>query len=291
MLFLQGPKATITALAFTRDGSQLALGGSDGSIDLIDETGTLQHLAPGVLSAGPVTSLVFTSEGTTKLYQCGNAQCRDVYDFRAGHWQKLEVPDSPITALAAFENGILAIGTGTGNGHGAFRLWDCVKNSSRQPTFREPSGARGIAAHSDSGTVAWSNGDNRISIWRVNTLEPKQLMLKKSAKTIAFHPEGELLAAALEWQIHIFDVNTRLERSILKGHTGRVTGLGYHPAGRFLATSSWDKTVRFWDTTTGTLLATFDWQIGRVQALAFAADGLRIAAGGEDGKIAVWDVE
>jgi hypothetical protein len=35
----------------------------------------------------------------------------------------------------------------------------------------------------------------------------------------------------------------------------------------------------------------FNWEIGKVQALAFAPDGMTAAAGGSRGKVAVWDVE
>ena len=42
---------------------------------------------------------------------------------------------------------------------------------------------------------------------------------------------------------------------------------------------------------TGRERATYKWPIGRVYSLAFAPDGLRLAAGGDEGRVVVWDLE
>jgi WD40 repeat protein len=54
---------------------------------------------------------------------------------------------------------------------------------------------------------------------------------------------------------------------------------------------SWDQTVRLWDAARGSLRGAFDWQIGRVHALAFAPDGMTAAAAGDDHTILIWDVD
>jgi WD40 repeat protein len=69
------------------------------------------------------------------------------------------------------------------------------------------------------------------------------------------------------------------------------TDLAFHPSGRFLAATSNDAAVKFYDTATGTLAQAFDWDIGRVRSVAFSPDGMLAAAGGDRGKIVVWDVD
>lgn len=69
------------------------------------------------------------------------------------------------------------------------------------------------------------------------------------------------------------------------------TGLAFHPSGRFLAATSNDKTVKLYETSTWQLAHAFDWQIGRLRSVAFSPDGTLAAAGGDKGKIVVWDFD
>ncbi|WP_171472462.1 WD40 repeat domain-containing protein [Frigoriglobus tundricola] len=61
--------------------------------------------------------------------------------------------------------------------------------------------------------------------------------------------------------------------------------------GRWLATTSNDTAATIWDTTTWKPRRRFQWNIGRLQTVAFAPDGLRCAAAGDAGRIVVWDLD
>lgn len=50
-------------------------------------------------------------------------------------------------------------------------------------------------------------------------------------------------------------------------------------------------TVRMWDAKTWAQLSNYNWDIGEVSAVAFSPDGQTCAAGGEKGRVVVWDVE
>jgi WD40 repeat protein len=69
------------------------------------------------------------------------------------------------------------------------------------------------------------------------------------------------------------------------------TGLAFHPSGRFLAATSNDATVKLYDTQTWRLAHAFDWEVGRLRSVAFSPDGTLAAAGGDKGKIVVWDFD
>ena len=55
--------------------------------------------------------------------------------------------------------------------------------------------------------------------------------------------------------------------------------------------SSNDATVKFYDTETWQMTQAFDWGIGRLRSVAFSPDGMLAAAGGDKGKVVVWDVD
>ena len=75
-------------------------------------------------------------------------------------------------------------------------------------------------------------------------------------------------------------------------HPGRpyVTGVAVHPRGPVACTRT-NGTVTFWDADTHRQLHTLDWKVGRLVSVAFSTDGALAAAGTEDGKIVVWDVD
>src|SRR5262249_42943480 len=75
----------------------------------------------------------------------------------------------------------------------------------------------------------------------------------------------------------------------LRGHTGLVEGLACSPDGRRLATSSEDRTIKLWDTTTGAEVFTLRGHTDGVLCVAFSPDGRRIASGGYDRTVRVWD--
>ena len=69
------------------------------------------------------------------------------------------------------------------------------------------------------------------------------------------------------------------------------TGIAFHPSGRFLAATSNDETVKFYDTLTWEVARTFTWDIGGIRSVAFSRDGTLAAAGSDKGKVVVWDVD
>jgi WD40 repeat protein/serine/threonine protein kinase len=74
----------------------------------------------------------------------------------------------------------------------------------------------------------------------------------------------------------------------LSGHTNAAGRLRFSPDGRRLASGSFDKTVKVWDTATGRELLTIDTG-GRWTGVAFSPDGRRIASVGRDRTVKIWD--
>jgi WD40 repeat protein len=80
-------------------------------------------------------------------------------------------------------------------------------------------------------------------------------------------------------------------RRKLEGYEREATQVAFQPGGSLLLTAGSDGTVRYWDPQHWRELKRYDWEIGRVQVLAFAPDGMRCAAGGNRGSIVIWDVD
>ncbi len=81
--------------------------------------------------------------------------------------------------------------------------------------------------------------------------------------------------------------------AVLKTHTETVEAVAVSADGKFIATASFDKTVKLWDAATGKELRTYGGEQGhkgQVLCVAFSARGDQIATGGTDNSVRIWDV-
>ena len=77
---------------------------------------------------------------------------------------------------------------------------------------------------------------------------------------------------------------------MLRGHTKGIYPVAYSPDGRWLASGSWDNTVRLWDTATGEPCAILP-HPSFVPGVAFGPDGTwLVSASGDDDQLRIWDV-
>lgn len=78
----------------------------------------------------------------------------------------------------------------------------------------------------------------------------------------------------------------------LPGHQGGPTGvhsLAFSPSGDTLASGSGDKTIKLWDVSSRTLIATLTGHTSHVFSVAFSPDGT-LTSGSRDGTVKLWDI-
>lgn len=112
---------------------------------------------------------------------------------------------------------------------------------------------------------------------------------------LAVDPSGEVVAAGStdSFEVYMWSVQTGKLLDVLAGHEGPVSSLTFSPAagGSYLASGSWDKTVRLW-TVFGRSRAVEPFALSSdVLAVAFRPDGRELAASTLDGQIVFWDIE
>ena len=77
---------------------------------------------------------------------------------------------------------------------------------------------------------------------------------------------------------------------MLRGHTSYVYPVAYSPDGQWIASGSWDNTVRLWDAVTGESCAILP-HPGLVRALAFSPDSSWLVSGCHpDESLQIWNV-
>jgi WD40 repeat protein len=79
----------------------------------------------------------------------------------------------------------------------------------------------------------------------------------------------------------------------LKGHTEGLFSVAYSPDGKTVATVSFDKSIKLWETATGKELKTFAGPTGHqnlVLSVSYSPDGQTIASSSTDNTAKIWDV-
>ncbi|TFK81754.1 WD40 repeat-like protein [Polyporus arcularius HHB13444] len=109
---------------------------------------------------------------------------------------------------------------------------------------------------------------------------------------LAVDPSGEVVAAGStdSFEIFMWSVQTGKLLDVLTGHEAPISSLAFSPTGNYLASGSWDKSVRVW-TVFGRSHAVEPFQLSAdVLAVAFRPDGKELAAASLDGQVMFFDV-
>jgi WD40 repeat protein/transcriptional regulator with XRE-family HTH domain len=179
-------------------------------------------------------------------------------------------------------------------------LHRAIQSSRVELTLRDNADAFWNAVFSPDGSqIATSNASGMVKIWDAATGK-EMLAIQASTEGgvggVVFSPDGKLLATASDDKIaRVWEAATGKELLAFKGHMDYVQSIVFSPDGTRLASMSFGGKVIIWEVATGTELVTMQ-EAGLLlpQALAFSADGTRLATGvaaenSLEGWATIWD--
>ncbi len=254
---LRGQDGKVTALAFSRDGSNLAVAsGSPGASGVVrvyffPPSGVPINKPELVINAHKdiVLGLAFSPDGNT-LATCG-------YDR-------------------------------------LIKLWD-VNNGKERRTLKDHSDSVYSVSFSPDGKLLASGGaDRAVKVWDVAT-GARLYTLGESTDwvyAVAWHPDGKHLAAAgVDRSIRVWEASAsggKVVQSVF-AHAAPVTRLVYNADGSTLYSLSDDRTAKAWTTAKMEERTVYPKQPETPLALAVRGDGKQLAIGRYDGAVILFD--
>jgi len=139
----------------------------------------------------------------------------------------------------------------SGSGDQTIRIWSCDTHKLIGEPVNTGGCVRAVSL-SKGGRIA-AGVDHDVCIFDIETRQEVALMKGHTdcVLTVAFSPDGSRIASGSYTSIRIWDVQTGKETLRLEGHTDIPRSVAFSPDGQWLASGSEDRTVRVWDSETG----------------------------------------
>ena len=284
--------------AFSPDGDTLASVGSNDSTVRLWDAGTGELLGRPETSADAVSSIAFSPDGSTLVWNEGYViRSWDVrtgvvrYPDHWGHsWFINSVAFSPDGAALA-----------SGSDDASIGLWDVRVRENTQLFYAHEGGVMSVAFSPDGSMLASGGRDNTVRLWDARTGQHIRALSGQmyEINTVAFSHDGKLLASSSgepwSWSnekdktIWIWDTRSGDHLHTLEGHTDGVSCVAFFPGAPILASGSHDNTIQIWDARTGESMRTLEGHNDRVSSVVFSPDGNTLVSGSRDGTILLWE--
>jgi WD40 repeat protein len=200
----------------------------------------------------------------------------------------------------------MSVAAGVGNIRVFELLWETLNSSEPIDNLLQVACAKG---HVEIVQVLLNHGVDRKAALRQGNHQIIQYLLDTGAQidhdigtfetvypdtntTIAFSPDGKLLASSSSGIVRLWNVATKEVLCVLLGHyrAAKVEAIAFSPDGAMVATGSSDSMIGLWNAATGHNLEFLNGHTSFVSAVAFSPDKRLLASGSSDSTIKLWDV-
>lgn len=292
-----GHTKEVAAVAFSPGGNTIASGSWDGTLKLWDVASGRELYT---IKGGPnfVQGVAFSPDGKTLAASFGSAVA--LIEATSGvvsrEWS---VHDTTVQCLAFSPDGLL-LATGAGGSLrsggpsdvNTVQLWKVADGTLVKTLAGHTDAIGSLAFAPDSRVLATSSRDKTVRVWDI--VSGTQLSTfngnKSSIDSLAISSDYRLLVGADFYGITIWDAKTGAVLRNIKGHTKAVTCVVFKPGSTTLASASYDKTIKLWDTTSGTELSVLKGTVDPVKTMSFSKNG-KLFAFGQWNFAKLWDLK
>ena len=143
--------------------------------------------------------------------------------------------------------------------------------------------------HPNGSAIAVGDGVGQIVIWDLSTGDSRLTIppdFDTDVSDVEFSPDGEVLAAASDGIVFLYDAETGVQRTTIEPESG-IFRMSFHPEEGTLAVGDYDGGVSLW-TIEGEKILDFGTHENLVHALAYSPDGVFLVSGSVDETAKLW---
>ena len=285
-----GHAGNVTAVGWSRDGTTLASGASDGAVRLGTRTG--EAVAWNEVPIGDhddaVWSVAFAPDGGVLATVSGDGTVR-VWDAEATIAPVMRGDGKVLSVCFAADGQTIA----TAMANSAVCLWDAATLQPRGVLRKAVGRVNDVRFSPDGETVAGCCDDGSVQLWDRGTRQRRDWFKPHERRIYAldFSPDGRLVATAAEDRsARISDLASGTRVGEPLKHGSRVFRATFSPDGSLLATACEDRTARLWRVADGSEVRRFTQHEGPVNWVAFSNDGTMLVTACSDGAARAWNV-
>jgi WD40 repeat protein/predicted Ser/Thr protein kinase len=307
---LTGSAEPVIAAAFSQDGKRIVVAFGDGTVRLWEAAGGASLRMPeapaGLKQDRPFEARSMTVAFSPDAHWLAASSGRSVRLWEtASGGRSLEIGEFrwPIRSLAFNADGsrILA-----GTDEGSVHILDRFSGKPLGRLVGHESAVLVIAFHPGGRIVTADRA--KIRVWDPSSFEGIETLPPAGpwVNSIAFNPNGRLLASANSYAIRLWDVSSRKELTSFKLDRTFTSRIAFSPDGTYLACTSGLNAIYIFDVLSGAQskvirisgmlpLPPAERRVGesrpvQITSISFSPDGSRIASGSNDGAVRFWDV-
>ncbi len=151
----------------------------------------------------------------------------------------------------------------------------------------------GVAFNPIEGEVSFASvsSDRRVILWEMESATPLSIFTAhtQAVKTLAFSPDGKLLATAGDdGLILIWDMDCRKLVQTLSAHRWTISSLSFLANGNTLISASWDGNIKFWQVNSGQEIDCLSTHQMEVFAMAIRKGSRYIVTASRDRTAKIW---